>query len=68
MKTAFLDALRDSIRPIWSVYVLINHTKKQIYFGVSKRTFDRIAKEHSTGKTEALKEWDWECDDIEGDA
>ncbi len=62
-----LDAVREAVQPIWSVYVLINKTKKEMYFGVSKRTYERITKEHANGETETISGWDWDNDKIVGD-
>lgn len=67
METPLLDIIRVAVKPVWSVYVLINNSKKEIYFGVSKRTFERIMEEHSAGKTKAIAEWNWQHDDIIGD-
>jgi len=59
-----LEDIREGLRPIWSVYVLINKTKKEIYFGVSKRPCERISEEHARGETEAIAEWNWITDEI----
>ena len=56
--------IREAESKIWSVYMLINHTKKEIYFGVSKDVPDRID-QHADNQTKALKHWDFEQDNIE---
>lgn len=48
---------------IWSVYMLTNHTKKEIYFGVTSDIEDRILV-HAKKNTKAIRHWDFAGDNI----
>lgn len=49
----------------WKVYHLTNHTKREVYHGVTKHSAQqRLDKSHCIGKTNALRHWDCENDDI----
>ena len=52
-------------KPIWNTYGLVNHTKEEIYYGVSKEPEERI-QQHAQGNTKALGHWDFTRDTIEG--
>jgi len=52
------------LRPVWTVYVLANNSRKEVYFGVSHHVEKRF-KEHAGGSTEAIAHWDFEQDQIE---
>lgn len=47
----------------WCIYMLINDTKREIYFGVSKSP-DARRQEHADGKVEATKHWKFTSDSI----
>jgi len=47
-----------------TVYGLYNYTKKERYYGTTKRELTERVLEHVRGQTEALDHWDWETDDI----
>ncbi len=68
MHTDLLDALKtaalEAIQEIWVVYALVNETRKEIYFGTSKRPKERIVDEHSKGQTKAISHWDWSREKI----
>lgn len=59
-----LRRIREEESNVWSVYMLINHTKKEIYFGVSKDVADRIG-QHADKDTKTLKHWAFTKDSIE---
>lgn len=59
-----LSGIREAESKVWSVYMLINHTKKEIYFGVSKDVADRVG-QHAQKETKAIAHWDFSKDKIE---
>ena len=49
----------------YKVYRLTNHTKREVYHGVTKYSaHERLDSSHCVGKTKALSHWDCERDDI----
>ena len=49
---------------MYKVYRGINHTKKEVYFGVAKDVKARRDGNHCRGGTKALKHWNCEKDRI----
>lgn len=58
-----IEEAKDAELPIWSVYMLINSSKMEIYFGVSKDVDDRVL-QHAKKKTKAIDHWVFESDKI----
>ncbi|MEA2012017.1 MAG: GIY-YIG nuclease family protein [Verrucomicrobiota bacterium] len=57
-----LEALKAS-KNAYSVYVLVNHTKKAIYFGVARDPQTRLI-QHGDNQVQATKYWAFEKDEI----
>ncbi len=64
IKTAAKHAIEQASEKIWSVYALNNESRKEIYFGVSKRLVERIREEHAAGKTKTIRGWNWSSEKI----
>ena len=54
-------------RSRWQVYRLLNHTRREMYLGVSKDPPRRIALGHCVGETKALTRWNCDRDVIAAD-
>ena len=46
------------------VYGMYNQTRKERYYGETTRQVDERLGEHESGRTEALKKWNWQKDKI----
>jgi predicted GIY-YIG superfamily endonuclease len=58
-----IESLRARL-PLWSIYVLINQHKEEIYFGVSRDPKERILSGHASGNTVSLSHWNFAEDTI----
>lgn len=47
----------------YGVYSLVNHTRKEVYFGIAK-DFQRRFDEHQAKGVDATQQWKFESDDI----
>jgi hypothetical protein len=63
---ALLKEIEEYESPIWSVYVLANAKRKELYFGVTKKSVPERGADHARGETEALKHWDFDADGVQG--
>jgi len=59
-----LKPLFEKQKKNYSVYCLINHTKKAIYFGVTNNFINRIQK-HINNEVKATKYWVFDKNDID---
>jgi hypothetical protein len=60
------EVLRKTEKPAsndYSVYMLTNNTKQEIYIGVSNQVLNRIT-QHAQKKTKTIAHWTFESDDI----
>lgn len=58
-----LSDIRQQSDAVWNVYILVNHNKKEIYFGVAMDVADRY-QDHARKQTDALKHWNFSSDTI----
>ncbi len=45
-------------------YGMYNYTKKERYYGKTKRVVPKRREEHATGQTQAISHWNWRKDKI----
>ena len=57
------DLVREITGQEWIVYRLVNHTKREIYYGCTKDYSDRF-RQHAREETIALKHWDFDKDEV----
>lgn len=60
-------AILDYDSPIWSVYGIVNESRKEVYFGVSKDPGNRILNSHAQHKTKAIEHWEFSNDSLDAD-
>lgn len=54
-------------KPVWSVYAVWNHTRFEVYFGISMDPADRINQGHARGGTKAISHWNFESENLSAD-
>lgn len=58
------EVFLDNQSPIWSIYRILNESREEVYFGVSKDPKNRILTSHAQHKTKAITHWDFQNDSI----
>jgi len=65
IKISAAKIIKENASPIWSVYVIVNISRKEIYYGISKDPVRRIIESHAAHKTKTIAHWAFESDEHE---